>query len=176
MKSLINNGLHFILFFLAFICLMSLQGSVWMQLFTQAPNPSLWITLIVFTCFYRNLFEFILSVYVISFIAAPFTSIPLGLFILCNSSLAFALLLIRSRFIIQRPIYLAFVTFFMTLIFPIIHFCASQLIELNPIHQFEYLNWFISGMITFLLSISLYHFYIWFDQVMSKKWPREVGV
>ena len=174
MKHISHQTIHLLLFFLSFLCIMSLQGSIWMQLFTQAPNPCLWIVALVYCCFYRNLYEFIFCIYIITLISLEFTNFPFGLFLICNSGIALILLLIRSRFILQKPIYLAIITLFLTFIFPLLHFIFSHLFEPNPIQTIEHFTWIISALITSLLSITIFHFFIWFDAIFNKKLPVEV--
>ena len=166
---------HTFLFFSILLVMMSFQGAIWLQLFSQFPSPSLWITFIVYGAFYRSLPEAIILTYITSLIAAPFLNLPIGLMITCNSLIMVLLLVIKSRFMVSRPIFLSLLTLLMTLIFPVIHYLLSVFIEPNPIQNFEFFSWLISALLTAIFSITLFQLYIWFDTIMAKSWPTELG-
>lgn len=175
MKSAVFFLTHTCLFFSILLVMMAFQGAIWLQLFSQFPSPCLWITFLVYGAFYRNLPEAIILTYITSLIAAPFVNLPLGLMVACNSLIMVLLLVIKSRFMISRPIFLSLLTLIMTLLFPVIHYFLSVFIEPNPMQNFEFFSWLISSLLTAIFSISLFQLYIWFDTIMTKSWPTELG-
>ncbi len=166
---------HLFLFFSILLVMMAFQGAIWLQLFSQFPSPCLWLTFIVYGAFYRQLPETIALTYITSLIAAPFVNIPIGLMLACNSILMVLLLIIKSRFMVSKPIFLSLLTLLITLLFPVTHYILSMIIESNPIQNFEFFSWIISALLTALFSVALFQFYIWFDSIMAKSWPSELG-
>ncbi len=175
MKKLTLFMGHTLLFYFVLLLLMSFQSSIWLQFFSQSPAPSLWITFLVYGAFYRSLGETILLTYLTSFVASVFLNMPLGLLLLCNSLCMLSLLTFKSRFMVTNPSFLALLTLLTNLLFPLAHYLASQFFETNPIHRFEFFSWLISSLITALISVALFQFYMWLDKVTAKAWPTEVG-
>ncbi len=175
MKYLLFLLTHSLLFFSILLILMSLQGAIWIQIFSPFPSPYLWLTYIIYGAFYRSTIEAIILTYIVSLVATSFLDLPLGLFLCCNALIMLALLILKSRFMIIRPPFLALLTLFISFIYPVLHHVLSILTESNPNKDFEFINWFMCSTLTALISMYLYQFYIWFDSIMNKQWPAEVG-
>ena len=166
---------NYFLFTFVTIILTSLQCSLWMQFFGYFPAPQLWLTTLIYWTLYRKPLESIFMAYILTAVAGALSSIPTNMLLFIIIILVFLAMMVKRRIFWAGPTFFMICAGLSTLIFPTVHFGLSWLIETNPIHDIEALDWLLSALLTALLSLPLYYLYDWIDKLTQKKLPSEAG-
>ena len=176
MKELRDSVANFLLFFLVTLFLVCLQVSLWPKYLGGFPSPHFWIPALTYWCLYRPPKETLLMTYVISFLVAPLSSTPLGLFAFTNILLVIGVSTFKMRFYQSGSVYFALCVGLMTFaLVPaklIVTFALDpQNLRLN-IHVFD---WILKTLFTTLISLPMYSLFMFFDDYTQKQLPTETG-
>lgn len=114
--------------------------------------------------------------YLISFMLAPLTGMPLGLFIFTNVLMIICALLIKLKFYQNGPFYYALNVGIMTFCFVPLYLLSSFLLD-SSFFRFnvEFGDWIAKILLTTLFSLPLHLIYLFIDRYTEKELPTETG-
>jgi hypothetical protein len=166
---------NYAIFAAALLILAGLQTSLWLQLFGWFPAPQIWLCILVFWVLYREFWESVIMMYLISMIMAPFTSLPFSHLLTLNILNCLALVFIKRR------VYWSGATFFMmaagasVLIFAALSVFLSWRFDARPIRHFAFFQWLLTLLLTMLFALPLHTIFSWLDRLTHKEHPTEAG-
>ena len=170
-KALISFNVAMFLLFALFIG--TIQTTIWYQLFGNTPSPILWISLITYLSLYRKPAEGIVTVYLVSFMLINFTSMPLGVFLLCLLFIFSTIQLIKDRVYVSGPSYFLLVTSISAIGF---HLCEILLTWLlQDSFRLQILTRLTEILLTPLSTIPIYFCLHWIDQITHRDSLLEPG-
>lgn len=175
MKNFFGLATNYIAFALATVVLSAAQTSLWLHLFGWFPAPQFWLTVLVFWVLYRHIWESVLMIYIISVVAAPFTSLPFAQILTINLMTGIGLLLAKRR------VYWSGATFYMlatggaVMLFWVSHLFISWRYDVNPVREFAFFSLLITLLLTMFVSLPLHAIYSWIDHLSNKEHPTEAG-
>lgn len=173
-----ENGLLFknYSYFLVYLLLFTgFQSTLWPLKILQIPPPQFWVPVLVYWSIYRHLHECMIMTYVLTYLIAPFTAMPISLLLLINVTMAFILYLIKSHFYQPGVVYFVFSNSLTAFMFPFFHTIYSFSFEPTPISSLLFFDRLLQILLTALASYPLYQFFIWIDNKTNKKRPTETG-
>jgi hypothetical protein len=150
------------------LLLISLQTSLWMQIFGDFPPPQFWLPIFVYWAVYRRSYESILMIYLSMLMVGSMTALPYGILLLILVVLYIGLYYLRDRIYWSGSTFYMLACGFSTLVFPIAHLVISWILESNPIHDPELFHWIISILMTMLLSLPLYRILSFVDRLIPR--------
>jgi len=167
---LLNYASHLLMAFF----LTGLQSSLWLHIFGYVPGPQIWICVLNFWALQRRNVEGIIFSYLLVFLLAPMTSMPLSLVfpvVLTNLALTLSL---KNRVIWSGLLHFSISTAVSAATLPLIILLWSRLIESTPISSFHFFSWVLSPFLTALFSLGVYPLLNWIDHLTQKEPPRDV--
>ncbi|RME14627.1 MAG: hypothetical protein D6797_08410 [Bdellovibrio sp.] len=172
-KTLSLAFLNYALFALLILVFTGFQTSLWMYVMGYFPSPQFWLSILVFWSIYRSPKESLIMAYLISLLVAPFSAIPLKTLLMVHFCLFFLIFFIRHRIYWEGVTFMMFLTFWICLAFPFIHFLMSFILEPSPLHKIEFFDWTLRAILTTLLTPPLFYLYVFIDRMTKKRWPTE---
>jgi hypothetical protein len=175
MKTLGQYFSNYLVFVIALLLLAALQSSLWLQLFGWFPAPQLWMPILVFWVLYRELWEGVLMVYLLTVVLSGFTALSFPHFLAVNLLTCLALVFAKRR------VYWAGATFFMlatgacVAFFIFFSLLVSWRYDNNPVQDVSVFGWLMTLLLTMLVSLPLHFVFSWFDRFTHKEHPTEAG-
>ena len=105
MRSFLQRLSNYSIFVLVLLIVCALQSSLWLNFFGWFPAPQLWLTVLVFWVLYRELWESVLMVYILSIISSGFTALPFAHLLSINLLTAMGLFFVKKRLYWAGPIF-----------------------------------------------------------------------
>ncbi len=164
---------NYLLFIFALSSLMSLQSSLWLNLFGHSPAPYFWLSVIAYWTLYRNIYEAILIVYFSALVMITMSGIPLDMSFAVHVSLVGLLYLLKDRVLWSGPNSFMMASGFAALLLPILTFLWSHILEPRPVADFKYFEWTIRALLTSAFSLPLYYIFSWIDKITQKEPPKD---
>ena len=155
--------------------LISIQISLWPQLFGDFPAPQFWITILAYWVMGRHLIEGLAMTYFLSFLIGALTAMPLNLILTINMILFCSGFLLKRRIFWVGPAYLMVLSGLGSLLFPIVHFIISWFFEANPIRFPEIFHWSVVCLFAVFWSPVLLIIFRALDTLTSKELSSEAG-
>lgn len=153
--------------------LVGVQVSLWLHFFGYAPAPQIWISVLNYWALRRRNIESIAMAYLLVFLIAPSTSMPLSMIFPVVLTLLAVVLAMKNRVIWSGLSHYTLSTAFSAALLPILVFCWSRLLEDGPIADFHFFSWVLSPFLTALASVFIYPLLKWVDDLTQKEPPRE---
>jgi len=147
------------------LLLAALQTSLWFLVFGRFPAPLLWLVPLVYVAVTRPLWEATIMTYAFTIVNSVFTAFPF------EALLVYSILLMISLFLIRERVYWGGPTFFMLMVgvatpsAPVLFWLTSRWFDKNPVWVPAILDWMLSGLLTLLASLPIYHLYAWYDKI-----------
>jgi hypothetical protein len=152
--------------FAAIAC--AFQTSLWMQVLGGFPPPLFWIVLMTYIILHRRMWEGVLLTYVLTFVLSAYTAEPFEHFLLNNMICMVFILIVKNRIYWSSPNYFMLMSAATTALHFLLVLILSQFLDKNPLRSPEVFHWMLSFLITMLLSLPLYHFLKWFDDLTKR--------
>lgn len=173
MREISLVATNYIVHLITASALVGVQLSLWLHFFGYSPAPQVWISVLNFWALRRRNLESIAMAYLLVFLLAPSSSMPLNVLFPVVITLLAVILLMKNRVIWSGLSHFTVSTFVSAAIMPLIVYFWSALIEQNSIVEFHFFNWILSPFLTALASMFIYPFLNWLDALTQKEAPRE---
>lgn len=166
---------NYLLFLLAIYLLLAFQSSIWFQLFGHFPSPVMWLPIMAYWTLNRNIYEGIAMVYLVTFVMASMSTIPLGLCLAVNMTL------FGMAYFIKRRIYWPGVTYYMLVcgigasLFPVLHLVYSLIFEMKSLNEFSFFHWIVGSFMTSVVALPLFAAFSLLDRLSKKDISAETG-
>lgn len=147
------------------VIVVSLQTSLWLQVFGFLPPPYLWIPILCYWAITRHWVRGLIMSYLLSLVLQTFTSISLEMIFFSVISLYVIMYLLRDRLLWRGHVYFSFSCFIATLLHPILVFVFSHIVDIQPVREFHFFGWILSSLLTALAAFPFYTFLLWLDRI-----------
>lgn len=174
MREFSRFAANIFLFALSVLFLASVQSSMWFQIFGNIPAPAFWIPVLVYIFLFRRLYEAVPVLYFFCLILSAMTTVSEGMLMLVTLCLGLMIRLMKQRVFWLGHSYFMMVCGIAAFMFHVFHWAASNILEEQGISSPAILSWFITALLTPLISPVLYVVFSWFDTLTDREQPAEV--
>lgn len=174
LRSLPYEILNYICFLFVVTFLISLQTSLWLQLFGFFPAPYLWVPTLCYWAITRDWVRGSIMAYLLSLVLFTFTGLALDIIFTSVITLYVILYMLRNRVLWRGHTYFSLACFVATLAHPLLVFIFSNFLETQPVRQFLFFDWILSPLLTALAALPLYNILIAIDRISFGKTSENV--
>ncbi|GIL16568.1 MAG: hypothetical protein BroJett040_03190 [Oligoflexia bacterium] len=167
------NTIFLLLF--TYICL-GFQTNIWFSFTGNSPSPQLWLIITLYVTLYRKIYVSVFINYLIGIVLASFSSVSVG--ILWPALLIITVLahFVKSRMFWPSTRYFVISTFSFSVLFHIIYFITSHLLENNPT-RLSFFTRLSEILLTGLWAAPMYWALTWIDKISYREpLPDSTGV
>lgn len=165
LRRLPYETVNYLSFLIFGVVVVSLQTSLWLQIFGFMPPPYLWIPILCYWSITRDWIRGALMAYFLSLVLQPYTSLSLEMIFFSVISLYFIMYLLRDRLLWRGHVYFSFSCFVATLLHPLLVFGFSYIVDVQPIREFHFFGWILSSLLTALVAFPSYTVLLWLDRL-----------
>ncbi len=153
-----------------FLNMTSLQTASWFSIFNYFPSPLFWFPIIIYISLYREDFEGIFLIYVLTFSLSTLTSSPIGVLFTLILGVWAVIKVIKERFFIPGIQYFLVTTALSCLVYQILQLLLSVFIEGGPfLENLVLLERFTQILLTPLIALPIYYVLRWLDRITKKE-------